>query len=179
MTKLLSRTPVLATAATAVLLSTALAVPAGASAKTYRATVTDPTGDGPAPGRDITEVKLRYRTSGSVLFVITLAGPIDPAGADAGVGVSLGSTCKKLLLVGAGAFSQPDPVAFLKATGSKKPKARQGKGEITDNVYTLSAKHSSFKNLKPGCLAVALVDPATADSDNPVTLDETDEIKFK
>lgn len=150
-----------------------------AEAKTYKATYTDETGDGPAPGRDITEVKVRYKSNGSVLFAITTAGPIDGAGADAGVGISLGSTCKKLLGIGGGAFSQPDPVFFARVQGKKLGKEREGKGEITGNVYTLSIKHSSFKNWKPGCFAVALVDPATAEDEAPVPFDQIGEVKIK
>lgn len=154
------------------------AVPA-ASAKTWKASVTDPTGDGPAPGRDITEVKFRYKSNGSVLFVVTVAGPIDGAGADAAVGVSLGSSCKRVFLVGGGLFSSPDPTAFETVKGNKIGKPREGEGEITGNVYTLSIKHSAFKNKKPGCFAVGLIDPATADAPEPTMLDATDEIKIK
>ncbi len=115
----------------------------------------------------------------SIRFVVTVAGPIDGAGADAGVGVSLGSTCKKVLLTGGGLFSQPDPVIAARVIGKKFGKDREGKGEITENVYTLSFKHSSFKGWKPGCFAVALVDPATPEGQLPVAFDQTDEIKIK
>lgn len=150
-----------------------------ANAKTWKASATDPAGDNAAPGRDITEVKFRYKSNGSVLFVVTTAGPIDGAGADAAVGVSLGTTCSKLLMIGGGLFSEPDPVAFTKVKGKKLGKAREGKGEITGNVYTLSVKHSSFKGWKPGCFAVALVDPNTPDDQEPAPFDETGEIKIK
>lgn len=150
-----------------------------AEAKTWKASYTDPTGDGPVPGRDITEVKVRYKSNGSILFAVTVAGPIDGAAADAGVGISLGSTCKKLLGTGGGVFSKPDPVFFLRVNGKKLGKEREGKGEITGNVYTLSVKHSSFKNWKPGCFAVALVDPATPEDEAPVPFDQTGEVKFK
>lgn len=150
-----------------------------AEAKTWKASYIDPTGDAPVPGRDITEVKFRYKSNGSILFAITVAGPIDGAGADAGVGVSLGSTCKKLLATGVGQFSEPDPVLFARVIGKKFGKDREGKGEITSNVYTLSVKHSSFKNWKPGCFAVALVDPTTPEDEAPVPFDQTGEVKVK
>lgn len=150
-----------------------------AQAKTWRVTASDPSGDSVSANRDITEVKLRYKSNGSLLFVITVAAPIDAANGDAGVGVSLGRTCKKLLALGGGAFSAPDPVRFAKVTGNKIGKDRIGKGEITSNVYTLSVKHSSFKNWKPGCFAVALVDPAGANTETPSVFDETAEIKIK
>jgi hypothetical protein len=155
------------------------ALPAGASAKTWKASTVDPTGDGPVPGRDITEVKFRYKSNGSVLFVVTTAGPIDGANADAAVGVSLGSSCRKPLLSGGGVFSQPDPTVFFTIKGKKLGKNRKGEGEITNNVYTLQSKQSAFKNWKPGCFAVVLLDPATADSASPTVFDETDEIKIK
>lgn len=150
-----------------------------AEAKTWKASYTDETGDGPTPGRDITEVKFRYKSNGSVLFAITTAGPIDAAGADAGVGLSLGSSCKKIIGLGGGLFSKPDPVFFARVKGKKVGKDREGKGEITGNVYTLSVKHSSFKNWKPGCFAVALIDPATAEDEAPVPFDQIGEVKIK
>lgn len=150
-----------------------------AQAKTWKAEATDPTGDGPVPGRDITDVKFRYKTNGSVLFVVTTAGPIDGTNADALVGVSLGTTCKKLILTGGGQFSAPDPVKFARVTGKTIHKPRKGSGEIQNNVYTLEVKHSSFKNWKPGCFAVALVDPNTPKDQAPVPFDQTGEIKIK
>lgn len=156
----------------------AAAAPA-ASAKTWKASATDPTGDGPVPGRDITEVKLRYKSSGSLLFVVTVAGPIDGAAADAAVGVSLGSSCKKVFAIGGGLFSEPNPTSFETVKGSKIGKPREGEGEITNNVYTLSIKHSAFKNKKPGCWAVGLLDPATFESKSPTVFDETEELKVK
>lgn len=152
---------------------------APAQAQTWKASATDPTGDGPVPGRDITEVKFRYKSNGSVLFAVTVAGPIDGTNADAAVGVSLGSSCKKLLLTGGGLFSKPDPVIAARVIGKKFGKDREGKGEITENVYTLSFKHSSFKNWKPKCFAVALVDPAAPEDQVPVPFDQTGEIKIK
>lgn len=157
----------------------AMATAPVAGATTYRASETDPTGDAPAPGRDITEVKFRYTTAGSVLIVLTMAGPIDAAGADAGVGVSVGSSCNKLIFTGAGLFSEPDPVAFIPVKGKKLLKPKKGAGEITNNVYTLKVKNSAFKNQKPKCLAVALIDPATAENTEPTLFDQTDELKIK
>lgn len=158
-------------------IAASLAAPAGAA--TFKATAQDAVGDGPAPGRDITEVKVRYKTNGSVLFVVTTAGPIDGAGADALVGVSLGSSCRRVLLTGGGQFSDPDPVAFSKITGRRLGKPRRGEGEITGNVYTLLVKHSSFKHWKPSCYAVVLLDPATAAADSPTIFDQTDELRIK
>jgi hypothetical protein len=157
------------------------AVPAVASAKTYRGEATDPTGDAPVPGRDITNVKFRYTSGGSILFVVTTAGPIDPAAADAGVGLSLGTSCKKLVVLGNGLFSAPDPVAFATVKGPKGKlgKPRKGAGEITNNVYTLKVKNSAFKGIKPGCFAVALVDPAAPEDQVPTPYDQTGEIKIK
>ncbi|MDO9354960.1 MAG: hypothetical protein Q7T55_14780 [Solirubrobacteraceae bacterium] len=157
------------------------AVPAVADAKTYRGEAADPAGDGPVPGRDITNVKFRYTSAGSILFVITTAGPIDPATADAGVGLSLGTTCKKLVVLGNGLFSAPDPVAFATVKGAKGKlgKPREGAGEITNNVYTLKVKHSAFKGITPGCFAVALVDPAAPEDQVPTPFDQTGEIKIK
>ena len=150
-----------------------------AQAKTWKASGTDPAGDAPAPGRDITEVKFRYKSNGSLLFVVTTQGPIDPAGADAVVVVELGESCKRIVALGGGVFSKPDPVRISAVKGKKVAKPREGKGEITGNVYTLSVKHSSFKGLKPGCLAVSLADPATIESDEPTVFDTTDPLTFK
>lgn len=157
----------------------ALAMPSAASAAKYTASKTDPTGDGPAPGRDISEVKLSYVTNGKLIVVVTVAGPIDAASGDAVVSVSLGSTCNKVIGLGGGLFS--DTVAgFSKVKGKKVLKPKKAKAEIKNgNVYTLSVKNSAFKNWKPKCLAVGLADPATADSDNPTIFDLTDEIKVK
>ena len=155
------------------------AAAAPAKATTWKAEATDPTGDGPVPGRDITDVKFRYKSNGSVLFVVTTAGPIDGTNADALVGVSLGTTCKKLILTGGGQFSDPTPVKFARVTGKTVHKPRKGKGEIQGNVYTLEVKHSSFKHFRPGCFAVALIDPTTPADEAPVPFDQSGEIKIK
>lgn len=175
----LRRAAVSSACASALLAGALLGVPATAAAKTYKTSAVDPTGDGPVPSRDITEVKFRYKDNGSILFVVTVAGPIDPAAADAAVSISLGKTCKKIAMLGGGLFSAPDTIALSLVKGKKILKPRQGKGEITSNVFTLSAKHSSFKGLAPGCFAVGLVDPATVESENPTIFDQTDEIKIK
>ncbi|MBO9532925.1 MAG: hypothetical protein J7513_08130 [Solirubrobacteraceae bacterium] len=157
----------------------ALAMPSAASAAKYTASATDPTGDGPVPGRDISEVKLSYVTSGKLIVVVTTAGPIDAAAGDALVTVTLGSSCKKVIGLGGGVFS--DTVAgFSKVKGKKILKPKKAKAEIKDgNVYTLSVKNSAFKGWKPKCVGVALADPATADSDNPTIFDLTKDIKIK
>ena len=83
---------------------------------------------------------------------------------------------------GVAAFVMADPRFpdfFARVQGKKVGKDREGKGEITGNVYTLSVKHSSFKNWKPGCFAVALIDPATAEDEAPVPFDQTGEVKIK
>lgn len=157
------------------------AAPAVAEAKTYRGTATDPTGDAANPGVDITEVKVRYKTNGSLLLTLTTAGPIDGAAANGVFAVALGQKkCKKTLLGGGGVFSEPAKASgFLQKTMTKVGKSREGKGEIVGNTYTVSVKHSSFGKKKPDCFAAVILDPATIESPEPTILDQTEEFKIK
>ena len=151
-----------------------------AAPKQYLAIAKDPSGDAPSPSRDIIETIARYKDDGSILFVVTLAGPVDPAGADAGIVVSLGSSCAKIVGLGVGLLSEPDVVEFA-AVSTKNKKispARTGRGEITSNVFTFLVKHPSIAGWKPGCYAVALSDPKTAEDEAPVLFDQTGEIKL-
>jgi hypothetical protein len=157
----------------------ALAMPVAASAAKSTASGTDATGDGPVLGRDITEVKLSYKTTGTLLVVVTVAGPIDATNADAAVSVSLGSSCKKVIGLGGGLFSDPASAAFSAVKGKKVGKPKKGTGTIKGNVFELKFKNKAFKDWKPKCVAVGLIDPATVDADQPTIFDATDEIKIK
>lgn len=159
----------------------ALAAPAASAApKQYLTIAKDPAGDAPSPSRDIIETIARYKSDGSILFVVTVAGPIDPVGADAGVSVSLGSTCNAVIGLGVGLFSKPDLVEFA-AVSRKQQKisnGREGRGEITNNVFTFLVKHPSIAGWKPSCYAIALLDPATAEDEVPTLFDQTGEVKL-
>lgn len=151
-----------------------------AAPKQYLTIAKDPAGDGPIPSRDIIETIARYKDDGSILFVITLAGPVDAAGADAGVVVSIGSTCDKILGLGVGQFSVPDTVEFS-AVSTKNKKispSRTGAGEVTGNVFTFVVKHPSLAGWKPSCYAISLADPNTAEDEIPVLFDQTGEVKL-
>lgn len=160
---------------------TALLAPsAGAATKQYLSVAKDPAGDAPSPSRDIIETIARYKSDGSILFVVTVAAPIDPAGGDALVSASLGQTCAKVIGLGAGLFSQPDVVEFA-AVSTKQKKisnGRSGRGEITGNVFTFLVKHPSIAGWKPSCYAIALADPNTAEDEVPTLFDQTGEVKL-
>lgn len=159
----------------------AATAPAATSApKQYLTIAKDPAGDAPVPSRDIIETIARYKSDGSILFVVTLAGPVDPASADAAVSVSLGTTCNKVVGLGIGLLSEPDIVQFA-AVSTKQKKisnGREGRGEITSNVFTFLVKHPSIAGWKPGCYAIALADPNTAEDEAPVLFDQTGEVKL-
>ncbi len=158
----------------------AAAPAATAGPKQYLTIAKDPTGDAPSPSRDIIETIARYKSDGSILFVVTLAGPIDPANADSLVSVSLGSTCNKVVGLGIGLLSEPDVVEFA-AVSTKQKKisnGRTGRGEITNNVFTFLVKHPSIAGWKPGCYAIALADPKSADDEVPTLFDKTGEVKL-
>ncbi len=153
---------------------------ASAATKQYLSIAKDPSGDAPSPSRDIIETIARYKADGSILFVVTLAGPIDPAGNDALVSVSLGSTCNKVIGLGIGLLSEPDTVEFA-AVSTKQKKisnGRAGRGEITNNVFTFLVKHPSIAGWKPSCYAIALGDPTTAEDEVPTLFDQTGEVKL-
>lgn len=162
-------------AATLVAAALTFAAPALAEAKTYRGAGTDPAGDAPSPGVDITELKVRYKTNGSVLFTLTTVAPIDGAVADGVFAISLlTKKCTKPLLGGGGVFAEPGLAsAFLQKSMTKTGKPRKAKGEVTGNRYTISVKHSSFGKKKPDCFAAAILDPATIETATPTVLDET------
>jgi hypothetical protein len=159
----------------AVLGGCGLTAPA-AMAATWTAAASDPVGDGPTPARDIAYVSYRSNSRGSVRVVVQTAGPIDAANADAAVGISVGSNCKRVVLSGGGLFSEPDPVFFAKISGQSVGKDREGRGVINGATYTLSVKHSSFKTLRPKCLAVVLADATTGGADAPTVFDQTGEL---
>lgn len=159
----------------------ALAAPtAGAAPKQYLTIAKDAAGDAPSPSRDIIETIARYKSDGSILFVVTLAGPVDPAAGDAIVSVSLGQTCAKVIGLGIGLLSEPDAVEFA-AVSTKQRKisnGRPGRGEITSNVFTFLVKHPSIAGWKPSCYAIALADPNTAEDEVPTLFDQTGEVKL-
>lgn len=154
--------------------------PAAAAPKQYLSIAKDPVGDAPSPSRDIIETIARYKDDGSILFVVTLAGPVDPVAADAGIGVSLGSSCKKIVGLGVGLLSEPDVVEFsaVSTKNRKVSPGRAGRGEITENVFTFLVKHPSIAGWKPKCYAIALADPKTAEDEAPVLFDQTGEVKL-
>jgi hypothetical protein len=151
-----------------------------AAPKQYLTIAKDPSGDGPIPARDIIETIARYKDDGSILFVVTLAGPVDAVNADAGIGVSLGATCNDILGVGIGLLSEPDTVEFsaVSTKNKKVSPSRTGAGKVTGNVFTFLVKHPSIAGWKPGCYAISLADPKSADDELPVLFDQTGEIKL-
>lgn len=159
----------------------AAATPAATAApKQYLTVAKDPAGDAPSPSRDIIETIARYKSDGSILFVVTVAGPIDPAAGDALVSVSLGQTCNKVIGLGIGLFSKPETVEFA-AVSTKQKKisnGREGRGEITSNVFTFLVKHPSIAGWKPSCYAIALADPNTAEDEAPTLFDQTGEVQL-
>ncbi|MEH3055387.1 MAG: hypothetical protein PGN13_15520 [Patulibacter minatonensis] len=166
--------------ATGLLAGGALAPAAVAAPKQYLTIAKDPSGDGPTPSRDIIETIARYKDDGSILFVVTLAGAVDPVNADAGVSVSLGSSCKKTIGLGVGLLSDPAVVQFAAVSDAKQKLSnpRDGRGEITGNVFTFLVKHPSIAGWKPSCYAIALADPSTPDDEAPVLFDQTGEVKL-
>lgn len=131
----------------------------------------DVVGDGPSPSLDIWSTLARYNSDGSVLFVVTMTGPIDTANAVAGVGVRIGSSCNKLLGIGAGQLSKTVVKFIPKA--KEKLAARDGQGQVTNNVFTFLVKHPTLANWTPACYAVALVNPT---DEKAAPYDQTDEI---
>ena len=160
----------------------ALSAPVAADAKTrtYLGTATDPAGDAASPAVDLLEVKVRYKTTGSILFIATTAGPIDGANADATFVVSVSDkACEKPLLGGGGLFSMPDPATVFTQTVKGKKiitgKEREATGEITNNVYTVKAKYKAFAGETPGCFAGALLDQ----KNDLAVIDEFEAVKLK
>lgn len=162
-------------------LATLLGAPAAdAAPKQYLSIAKDPTGDGPTPSRDIIETIARYKSDGSILFVVTLNGPVDPVNADAAISVSLGTSCNKVVGLGIGLLSEPDVVEFAAVSNKQKKLSnpRSGRGEITENVFTFLVKHPSIAGWAPRCYAIALADPKTAEDEAPVLFDQTGEVKL-
>jgi uncharacterized protein (DUF697 family) len=167
---------------------TAAAVAGGAIAATsvnaapaqYLSIAKDESGDAPSPSLDIIETIARYKDDGSILFVVTLAGPVDPVASDAGIVVSLGTTCKKIVGLGVGLLSEPDVVEFsaVSVKNKKISPSRTGRGEVTGNVFTFLVKHPSIAGWKPGCYAISLADPKTAEDEVPVLFDQTGQVKL-
>lgn len=162
-------------------LAAATATPAAAAPpKQYLTIAKDPTGDGPTPSRDIIETIARYKSDGSILFVVTLNGTADPVNADAAISVSLGSSCNTVVGLGIGLLSDPEVVEFA-AVSTKQKKisnGRTGRGEITGNVFTFLVKHPSIAGWTPRCYAIALADPNTAEDEAPVLFDQTGAVKL-
>lgn len=162
------------------LAATGFAPATQAAPKQYLTIAKDPTGDGPTPSRDIIETIARYKDDGSILFVVTLNGKVDPVNADAAISVSLGTSCNKVVGLGIGLLSDPSVVEFA-AVSSKQKKIsnpRAGRGEITENVFTFLVKHPSIAGWTPRCYAIALADPKTAEDEAPVLFDQTGEVKL-
>ncbi|MBJ7470865.1 MAG: hypothetical protein JHD16_06160 [Solirubrobacteraceae bacterium] len=158
-----------------------IGAPASSAApKQYLTIAKDPTGDGPTPSRDIIETIARYKSDGSILFVVTLNGPVDPVANDAAVSVSLGTSCNTVVGLGVGLLSEPDVVEFA-AVSNKNRKIsnpRTGRGAITNNVFTFLVKHPSIAGWTPRCYAIALLDPSTPEDEAPVLFDQTGEVKL-
>ncbi|MDO9356780.1 MAG: hypothetical protein Q7T55_23990 [Solirubrobacteraceae bacterium] len=156
------------------------AAAATAARAKYLTVEKDPAGDAPRPSVDIIETIARYKDDGSILFVVTLAGPVDPVGSDAGVIAALGTTCRKTVGLGIGLLSEPDVVEFsaVSVKNKKISPSRRGRGAITNNVFTFLVKHPSIAGWKPGCYAISLADPTTAEDEAPVLYDQTGEVKL-
>ncbi len=81
--------------------------------------------------------------------------------------------------IGGALFSDPASAGFSKVKGKKVLKPRAGTTKITNNVFQVKFKDKSFKNWKPGCFAVALVDPNAPQDEVATPFDQTGEIKIK
>lgn len=161
-------------AATAVL----ALVPGAASAKTFSAHWTDPSGDAKS-AVDIVSARIAYnRKTGALSGAVTVSGSIDTSSnATVAIGLSdlVNGKCYKPLLMAGAVFSHPD-VSFgdrLTATGGVVGKIHFGTASQTDNAMSFRVKDKSLSGKTVGC-AVALVMNIPTDGSKPTILDETD-----
>ena len=73
------RTPARTLAVLACALVTLAVGASSAGAVTRTVVATDPTGDGPTPGRDVTGVRAHWDSLGSLVVTVAFAGPVQPA----------------------------------------------------------------------------------------------------
>lgn len=157
-----------------------LASGSSAVAATHTGQTTDPTGDGPDPGRDLNGSTVRYdRATGALRFTIELAGEPAPAGATRYIGGlghrnAQGDCAAPLFMLAAELPDGPtiwmrddgEPgAASLKAattrrsSGATVSAASQGNANrsISGRTITLSVpENAAFKDGSPGC-AIAIV----------------------
>ncbi len=161
--------------ASALLFLAATASPVPASAATHSGSITDISGDGPEPARDLVSAAVEYEpNAGSFTFMLETAGPPDPT-EDAQFLGALGQ------LNGEGVCSSPTLILATLIPGSTTLWMRDDDGavpaefngeatrDITGNRITLSGTDPDMKG-RPATCAVAIVSDAATGS---VNWDET------
>jgi hypothetical protein len=151
----------------------ALALPAAASATTFSGASSDPSGDGPSSGLDITRTEVSYDSGqGSANFTVRLAAA--PAG-NPQVTTALGRTasagsCGAPMIL-AGAFLPDGQTIWLLEQAGASPAEEQDEGtrSISGSTLTLKASDPRLKGLDPNCAVAVLSDP----DDTATIYDET------
>jgi len=144
----------------------AFALPAAASATTFSGAASDPSGDGPSPGQDITRTEARYDDQqGSVSFTVRLgAAPAGSLQVTTALGrtASDGSCGAPMILLGA--FLPDGSTIWLLERDGSSPAEEQDEAtrQVSDKTLTLKASDPRLKGLKPNCAVAVLSDPDSA-----------------
>jgi hypothetical protein len=142
----------------------ALVLAPSALGKSTTVELTDPVGDAPVPAQDVVAASITYSKGGTLSGTVTMAGPIDPVAADAGLGIVVtgvrkGKCSPRLMLTVGTAFSED--VAYAFAMKNLELFGRPSIGSTTIDQATLSfkVKNKKFKNQQVGCVLVTTTEP--------------------
>lgn len=137
-------------------------LPSAASATVFSAQAADPGGDGPSPGRDLTETSVRYdNTNGRIEFVVKLAeAPTGDPQVTTAVGRMANGSCSVPLLI-LGTFLPSGPSLWLVERDGNTPAEEQGEAtrELSGSTIKLSAEDSRLAGFEPDCAEAILSDP--------------------
>lgn len=145
-------------------LAAATVAPVPASAAIHSGQVTDPSGDGPDPTRDLVAAEASYDPAGGRLtFTLDLAGPPDPAEPSqylGAVGRYQQGACSSPNLI-LGTVIPGSTTIWLREDDGQSPAESSGDAErsTSGNRITLSATDPDLKGLDAQC-AIALVSDA-------------------
>lgn len=135
-----------------------------ASATVYSGARSDPSGDGPAPGRDVINGKARYDSaSGALDFEVRLKGaPEGDLQITTGIGRLTDSGSCRSPLIALGTFFPSGSTVWILETDGSSPAEQEGDGTrtVSGSTVSLKAVDSRLKGLRPDCADVILSDPA-------------------